>query len=137
MYMRSILKEQLNRAFVYGLLLCQDELSVWLSDRSGVLGTQTPVNIHKVGVQVDILGRYLFHMSRIPSHLFVSLRACRYFRQTVWVTIPQCNFVRSLSLDRPYMYQHSALLSTSKITANLCATHTGQYPCRQRMAQIK
>jgi Fungal protein kinase len=47
-YMRQVLGEQLDRRFVVGLVLCFDELTVLLSDRSGILGTLTPINIHKV-----------------------------------------------------------------------------------------
>jgi hypothetical protein len=47
-YMRQVLGEQLDRRFVVGLVLCFDQLTVLLSDRSGILGTSTPINIHKV-----------------------------------------------------------------------------------------
>jgi hypothetical protein len=47
-YMRQVLGEQLDRRFVVGLALCFDQLTVLLSDRSGILGTSTPINIHKV-----------------------------------------------------------------------------------------
>ncbi|RDB18915.1 hypothetical protein Hypma_014319 [Hypsizygus marmoreus] len=46
-YLRQVLREQVDRRFVPGMLLCKTELSVWLADRSGVLGTETTFNIHK------------------------------------------------------------------------------------------
>lgn len=48
MYMRQVLKEQVNRQFVYGLLLSDDVLSIWLLDISGVFGTAKSFNIHEV-----------------------------------------------------------------------------------------
>jgi hypothetical protein len=47
-YMRQVLREQLDRCFTFGLLFCATDLSVWLSDRSGLLGTAKPINIHDV-----------------------------------------------------------------------------------------
>ncbi|KAH9937956.1 hypothetical protein B0H21DRAFT_894112 [Amylocystis lapponica] len=46
-YMRQVFREQADRRFVLGLALCKTDLSVWLCDRSGLIGTQTPINIHK------------------------------------------------------------------------------------------
>jgi hypothetical protein len=48
-YLRRILREQLDRRFVFGLTLGPDMMTVWLHDRSGVIGTKTAINIHKVG----------------------------------------------------------------------------------------
>ncbi|KAH9945527.1 hypothetical protein B0H21DRAFT_809283 [Amylocystis lapponica] len=45
--MRQIFREQVDRRFVLGLVFCKSELSVWLCDRLGLLGTQTPFNIHE------------------------------------------------------------------------------------------
>jgi hypothetical protein len=49
-YMRQMFREQLDRHFALGFTLCLDELSVFLCDRSGVLGTKQSINIHKVGI---------------------------------------------------------------------------------------
>jgi hypothetical protein len=49
-YMRQLFREQLDRRFVLGLAFCDTELSVWLCDRSGLLGTTTPFNVHKVSL---------------------------------------------------------------------------------------
>jgi hypothetical protein len=49
-YLRQILREQMDRRFALGLTFCGTDLSVWLCDRSGLLGTRTPINVHKVGV---------------------------------------------------------------------------------------
>ncbi|KAG6892439.1 hypothetical protein C0995_003707, partial [Termitomyces sp. Mi166 len=46
-YMRQMLIEQLDRRFVLGFILCFDELRLVLMDRSGVMVTETPINIHK------------------------------------------------------------------------------------------
>lgn len=47
-YMRQMLREQQDRRFVIGFILLNEEVSVWLCDRSGLLGTETTFNIHKV-----------------------------------------------------------------------------------------
>ena len=47
-YLRRILREQLDRRFVFGLTLGPNTMTVWLHDRSGVIGTKTPINIHEV-----------------------------------------------------------------------------------------
>ncbi|KAG6908722.1 hypothetical protein DXG01_003567 [Tephrocybe rancida] len=43
-YMRQILIEQLDRRFVLGLLLCFNELTVVMCDRSGIMVTKVPIN---------------------------------------------------------------------------------------------
>ena len=48
-YLRRILREQLDRRFVFGLTLGPDMMTVWLHDRSGIIGTKTSIDIHKVG----------------------------------------------------------------------------------------
>ena len=48
-YLRRILREQLDRRFVFGITLGPDMMTVWLHDRSGVIGTKTSIDIHKVG----------------------------------------------------------------------------------------
>ena len=40
--------------FVFGLTLGPDMMTVWMHDRSGVIGTKTAINIHKVG-EISIL----------------------------------------------------------------------------------
>ena len=52
-YLRRILREQLDRRFVFGLTVGPDMMTVWLHDRSGVIGTKTSINIHEVG-KIDI-----------------------------------------------------------------------------------
>ncbi|KAK7684307.1 hypothetical protein QCA50_012631 [Cerrena zonata] len=49
--MRRILREQFNRRFVFGVTLCQEDLCVWLCDRSGLLGMDKPINIHTNAIQ--------------------------------------------------------------------------------------
>ncbi|KAF8882647.1 hypothetical protein CPB85DRAFT_1442579 [Mucidula mucida] len=46
-YLRQILREQLDRRFVFGFTLGPRCMSVCLHDRSGVLITSTPIDIHK------------------------------------------------------------------------------------------
>ncbi|THU99113.1 hypothetical protein K435DRAFT_837793 [Dendrothele bispora CBS 962.96] len=46
-YMRQILREQLDRRFVFGLIFFHDCLSVWYCDRSGLLGIDEVLNIHE------------------------------------------------------------------------------------------
>jgi len=48
-YLRRILHEQLDRRFVFGVTLGPEMMTVWLHDRSGVIGTKSAINIHKVG----------------------------------------------------------------------------------------
>lgn len=47
-YLRQVFREQMDRRFAFGLVFCGTDLSVWLCDQSGVLGTATPINVHKV-----------------------------------------------------------------------------------------
>ena len=56
-YLRRILREQLDRRFVFGITLGPETMTVWMHDRSGVLGTTTSINIHKVG-ETNIRGKY-------------------------------------------------------------------------------
>ena len=49
-YLRQIFREQPDRRFVLGLVFGYPDLSVWLSDRSGLLGTATAFNIHEVSM---------------------------------------------------------------------------------------
>jgi hypothetical protein len=65
-YMHQVLGEQLDRRFVVGLALCSDQLTVLLSDRSGILGTSTPINIHEV--------RNRLYGVRHHSHVFSRIR---------------------------------------------------------------
>ncbi|KAF9455625.1 hypothetical protein BDZ94DRAFT_1316018 [Collybia nuda] len=46
-YMRQVFREQADRRFVPGLLLSRTGLQIWFCDRSGALGTQTMIDIHK------------------------------------------------------------------------------------------
>ena len=48
-YLRRVLREQLDRRFVFGLTLSPETMTVWLHDRSGVIGTKIAIDIHKVG----------------------------------------------------------------------------------------
>ena len=59
-YLRRILCEQLDRRFVFGLTLGPDMMTVWMHDRSGVIGTKTAINIHKVGEMNILLGQMEF-----------------------------------------------------------------------------
>ncbi|KAI0653804.1 hypothetical protein C8Q70DRAFT_1059019 [Cubamyces menziesii] len=46
-YLRLIMVEQKDRRFAFGLFLSNMQVSVWLQDRSGVLGMDVPINIHE------------------------------------------------------------------------------------------
>ncbi|KAI0329144.1 hypothetical protein GY45DRAFT_1418167 [Cubamyces sp. BRFM 1775] len=46
-YLRLIMVEQKDRRFTFGLFLSNMQVSVWLQDRSGVLGMDVPINIHE------------------------------------------------------------------------------------------
>ena len=46
-YLRLVLREQLDRRFAFALLLCDDELTVLLNDRSGLVYTKDPINVHQ------------------------------------------------------------------------------------------
>lgn len=48
--MSLALKEQLDRRFIFGLLLCGTKLSVWLCDKSGLLGTDKVIDINEVRI---------------------------------------------------------------------------------------
>ncbi|KAH8089886.1 hypothetical protein BXZ70DRAFT_495300 [Cristinia sonorae] len=45
-YMRQSLSMQPDRRFIFGLLLCCNHLRVFLGDRSGILTTDRPIDIH-------------------------------------------------------------------------------------------
>lgn len=67
-YMRTMLAKQLDRRFAIGLLLCDSKLTVWLCDRSGLVGTRTAIDIHDVRLFVFLIcfhlltptGRFIF-----------------------------------------------------------------------------
>lgn len=47
-YMRMILHAQPNRRFIFGLLLSGSNFHIFLGDRTGLLYTTLPIDIHKV-----------------------------------------------------------------------------------------
>ena len=60
-YVRYTLREQQDRRFVIGLILCDRSLSIWRCDRSGIIGTRTEINIDEVCSA--ILSQNLFSFS--------------------------------------------------------------------------
>ncbi|PFH45156.1 hypothetical protein AMATHDRAFT_44219 [Amanita thiersii Skay4041] len=46
-YMRQMFQEQLDRRFIISMLLCGDQLYLWLLDRAGLVGTWDRLNIHE------------------------------------------------------------------------------------------
>jgi len=46
-YIKQAFREQLDRRFIIGFTLCLDQLNIYLFDRSGVIGTQDSIDIHK------------------------------------------------------------------------------------------
>ncbi|KAL1681411.1 hypothetical protein EV122DRAFT_275152 [Schizophyllum commune] len=46
-YLRSVMAEQKDRRFVFGLTLNRSRVSVWLQDRSGAVGMDVPIDIHE------------------------------------------------------------------------------------------
>ncbi|PFH46480.1 hypothetical protein AMATHDRAFT_69759 [Amanita thiersii Skay4041] len=64
-YMRQMFQEQLDRRFIISLLLCGDELFLWRLDRTGLIGTQTSINIHE---EPDIFIQVLTAISLLPAH---------------------------------------------------------------------
>ncbi|CDO70324.1 hypothetical protein BN946_scf184843.g13 [Trametes cinnabarina] len=63
--LRSVMIEQKDRRFVLGILLSAAQASVWLHDRSGVLGMSVPVNVHENPKDfVHIIAA----MSVLPAH---------------------------------------------------------------------
>ena len=47
-YMRQAFREQHDRQYMVGLLLCSTYLSVVYCDRSGIVSMRDPIDIHKV-----------------------------------------------------------------------------------------
>ncbi|CDO70322.1 hypothetical protein BN946_scf184843.g11 [Trametes cinnabarina] len=47
-YLRLMMVEQKDRRFTLSVFLSSTQVSVWLQDRSGVLGMDVPINIHQV-----------------------------------------------------------------------------------------
>ncbi|EIN08906.1 hypothetical protein PUNSTDRAFT_113506 [Punctularia strigosozonata HHB-11173 SS5] len=66
-YIRLILSEQVNRRFVIGLLLCGTKLTVWLCDRSGLIGTQAVIDIHKEALSFVRIIMSISHLP--PAHV--------------------------------------------------------------------
>lgn len=76
-YLRQVLREQLDRRFVPGLLLSRTHLAIWVADRSGVLGTHTSFDIHKNPMQFIrvILGCSILPPARLGWD--TTMRLCR------------------------------------------------------------
>jgi hypothetical protein len=47
-YARHTLKDQFDRRFTIGFTLCFNLMHLYLFDRSGVVGTKQPIDIHEV-----------------------------------------------------------------------------------------
>ncbi len=75
-YLRQILREQLDRRFVFGFTLGPRCMSVCLHDRSGVLITSTPIDIHKVS--------FIYDTHHIMIHI-----SCLSFRNILYVSLPR------------------------------------------------
>ncbi|KAL1728017.1 hypothetical protein EV714DRAFT_275024 [Schizophyllum commune] len=64
-FLRQVLVEQQNRRFVFGFALSSKQISVWLQDRSGVLGTEVPINFHEAPEKlVQLLAAFAY----LPAH---------------------------------------------------------------------
>ena len=48
MSMQAVLKTQVDRCFVFGLLICEKVFRVFCCDRAGMLGTSSWIDIHSV-----------------------------------------------------------------------------------------
>ncbi|KAF9460281.1 hypothetical protein BDZ94DRAFT_940467 [Collybia nuda] len=107
-YMRQVLREQADRCFVPGLLLSRRGLQIWLCDRSGVLGTRMPIDIHKnpKGFIRVILGCSLLPPERLGWD--PTMRLCR---QPI---NPQCpELVHSYDPSVKLSDYHSSLYDTN------------------------
>jgi hypothetical protein len=81
-YLRRILREQLDRRFVFGLTLGPDMMTVWMHDRSGVIGTKTAINIHKVGEISILLVRWTTNNSSLAGTAQIHSSNCRFLTFT-------------------------------------------------------
>lgn len=95
-YMRRILREQLDRRFVFGLTLGPEMLTVWMYDRSGVIGTRTAISIHKAGhMSICLVSMHYSHVftctHRILRNLYKWLRRSHFYRLKSWDLIPRSN----------------------------------------------
>ncbi|PFH47953.1 hypothetical protein AMATHDRAFT_87414 [Amanita thiersii Skay4041] len=63
-YMRQMFQEQLDRRFIISMLLCGDQLYLWLLDRAGLVGTWDRFNIH---VETRLLIQILAAISLLPA----------------------------------------------------------------------
>jgi len=71
--LQSILRMQLDHQFAFGFTFGPSQLTIWMHDRSGVLGMETSVNIHKVGRRRSFnLDDLEFDIYRTPRALSVS-----------------------------------------------------------------
>ncbi|KAF9008179.1 hypothetical protein BDZ89DRAFT_1079105 [Hymenopellis radicata] len=135
-HLRRILSEQLDRRFVLGLTLGPNRMTVWLHDRSGVLGTSESFDIHQdphsfirvIGafsvLHVEQLGfdtQMKFYASPnniVPTYMLNHEAALVYLaatsREKQWVITTNGNehylTVKVLSISRACIMQSSASL---------------------------
>ncbi|KAL1742624.1 hypothetical protein HDZ31DRAFT_42850 [Schizophyllum fasciatum] len=64
-YLRQVLVEQQNRRFVFGFTLGPRQMFIWLHDRSGVLGTDVPINFHE---NPDVFVQAMASLLYLPAH---------------------------------------------------------------------
>ncbi|KAL1681117.1 hypothetical protein EV122DRAFT_275480 [Schizophyllum commune] len=96
-FLRQVLVEQQNRRFVFGFALSSKQISVWLQDRSGVLGTEVPIDFHEAPEKlVQLLAAFVY----LPAHRLGFDPDMRLYRGPNEVPLPP---YRMSSSPRKYM----------------------------------
>ncbi|KAL0949360.1 hypothetical protein HGRIS_009429 [Hohenbuehelia grisea] len=63
-YMHLALQEQLDRRFIFGMIVSGSEVVLWLMDHSGMLGMERPINFHE---SPEILIRIVAGFATLPA----------------------------------------------------------------------
>ena len=110
-YIRQVFHESFDRRFVFGIVLARSNITVYLADRSGILGSET-FDIHKVSCFYSPRGAVSQYYSAKEPHLLIRViagLALLDISKLGWDTslavvprLPTCNNSSRMSFDVPY-----------------------------------
>jgi hypothetical protein len=110
-YIRQVFHESFDRRFVFGVVLARSNITVYLADRSGILGSET-FDIHKVSCFYSPRGAVSQYYSAKEPHLLIRVIAgfaLLDVSKLGWDTslavvprLPTCNNSSRMSFDVPY-----------------------------------
>ena len=96
-YMRQALRLQVDRQFIFGLLICGFEMRIFFSDRSGVMGTKDWIDMSSKDESVVRLStpqtrqitQILYNSyDRVDRHSYMQSLDCQPYQKLIWVGIP-------------------------------------------------